>query len=170
METISTEELIRETGRTYRTIKRHLAAAGVAPVGRDGRRVLFGASAARAALLARIAGAGNDEDAEGERQHHRAIREHYAALTAKAEYETLIDGLIPRDDVEACLLFVEGAIGSLLGAFPGQNAPALCAETDIHEIHAMLTEACRAVLDDIGLAIERQKKPSPRASGYMVAT
>ena len=68
------------------------------------------------------------------------------------------------------MLFVEGAMRSLLGAFPGQNAPALCAETDIHEIHAMLTEACRAVLDDIGLAIERQKKPSPRASGYMVAT
>lgn len=170
METATIEDLIRETGRTYRTIKRHLAAAGVESVGRAGQRILYEASAARAALLARIAGAGNDEDAEGERQHHRAIREHYAALTAKAEYETLIDGLIPRDDVEACLLFVEGAIGSLLGAFPGQNAPALCAETDIHEIHAMLTEACRAVLDDIGLAIERQKKPSPRASGYMVAT
>ncbi len=170
METATIEDLIRETGRTYRTIKRHLAAAGVESVGRAGQRILYEAPAARAALPARIAGAGNDEDADGEFQRNRAIREHYAALTAKAEYETLIDGLIPRDDVEACLLFVEGAMRSLLGAFPGQNAPALCAETDIHEIHAMLTEACRAVLDDIGLAIERQKKPSPRASGYMVAT
>lgn len=158
METISTEELIRETGRTYRTVKRHLAAAGVAPVGRDGRRVLFGASAARAALLARIAGAGNDEDAEGERQHHRAIREHYAALTAKAEYETLIDGLIPREDVETALVFVEATVRSLMDVFPDQQAPILCAVSDMNEVQALLTEACQQVLLDVGKAIERHKK------------
>lgn len=162
METATIEDLIRETGRTYRTIKRHLAAAGVESVGRAGQRILYEAPAARAALPARIAGAGNDEDAEGERQHHRAIREHYAALTAKAEYETLIDGLIPREDANAALRFVETAMCSLLSKFPEQNAPALSAVSDIHETHALLTNACRKVLDDLGKAIERQKKATTR--------
>jgi len=169
METVTVEQLTRETGRGYRTIRRHLALANVEPVGRVGQRVLFQADLARAAMLARIAAPCNAEDAS-EFNRHRALREKYAALTARTEYETLIDSLIARDDVDACLRFIETTMRSLLGVFPEQNAPALCAETDIHEIHAMLTEACRAVLDDIGLAIERQKKPSPRASGYMVAT
>lgn len=157
METISTEELIRETGRTYRTVKRHLALAGVESVGRDGRRVLYLAAAARAALPAKKAAPGNDEDA-GEFQRHRAIREHYAALTAKTEYKTLIDGLIPREDVETALLFVETTMRSLADVFPDQNAPILCATTCIHETHALLTAACRAVLDNLGRAIERRKK------------
>mgnify|MGYP001447699494 FL=1 len=157
METISTEELIRETGRTYRTVKRHLAAAGVAPVGRDGRRVLFGASAARAALPAKKAAPGNDEGA-GEFHQHRALRERYAALTAKAEYETLIDGLIPREDVETALVFVEATVRSLMDVFPDQQAPILCAVSDMNEVQALLTEACQQVLLDVGKAIERHKK------------
>jgi len=35
METITAEDLIRETGRSYRFVKRRLADAGLAPVGRD---------------------------------------------------------------------------------------------------------------------------------------
>lgn len=91
-------------------------------------------------------------------QTARAVREKYAALTAKAQYETMIGNLIEREDVDACLRFIGATVRSLMDSFPDQNAPVLCAETDIHEIHAMLTDACRAVLEDIGLAIERQKK------------
>jgi len=157
LETISTEELIRESGRTYRTVKRHLALAGVESVGRDGRRVLYLAAAARAALPARIAAPATDEDA-GEFQRHRAIREHYAALTAKAEYEALIDGLIPREDFETALFFVEATMRTLMNEFPDQYAPVLCAVSDIHEVNALLTEACSNVQLALGRAIERQNQ------------
>ncbi len=157
METVTVEQLTRETGRGYRTIRRHLALANVEPVGRVGQRVLYQADLARAALPARIAAPGNGE-AAGEFQRSRAVREKYAALTAKAEYETRIACLIPREDVDACLRFVETAICSLMNKFPEQNAPALSAVSDIHETHALLTDACRNVLDDLGKAIERQKK------------
>ena len=161
METATIEDLIRETGRTYRTIKRHLAAAGVESVGRAGQRILYEAPAARAAVPARTAAPGNGEDA-GEFQRSRAVREKYAALTAKSQYKTLISGLIPREDANAALRFVETAMCSLLSKFPEQNAPALSTVSDIHETHALLTNACRKVLDDLGKAIERQKKATTR--------
>ena len=91
-------------------------------------------------------------------QAARAVKEKYAALTAKAEYETLMGNLIAREDVDAVLRFVGATVRSLLDVFPDQYAPVLCATTDIHETHAALTDACRAVMDDIGLAIERQKQ------------
>ncbi len=162
METITAEDLIRETGRSYRFVKRRLADAGLAPVGRDGRRVLYQADLARAALPARIAAPGNGEEDAGEFQRNRAVREKYVALTAKAQYETMIGNLIEREDVDACLRFVETTVHSLLGKFPEQNAPALSAVSDIHETHALLTNACRKVLDDLGKAIERQKKATTR--------
>ena len=43
-----------------------------------------------------------------------------------------------------------------MDVFPDQQAPILCAVSDIHEVNALLTEACRNVLVDIGSAIERQ--------------
>lgn len=89
-------------------------------------------------------------------QAARAVREKYAALKAKAEYETLIGNLIPREDVDAALRFVGATIRSLMDVFPDQQAPILCAVSDIHEVNALLTEACRNVLVDIGSAIERQ--------------
>ena len=157
METISAEELIRETGRTYRTVKRRLADAGVEPVGRDGRRILYLAVPARAALPAKKAAPVNNEGV-GEFHQHRAIREHYAGLTAKAEYEALIDGLIPREDVETALVFVEATMRTLMNEFPDQYAPVLCAVSDIHEVNALLTEACRNVQLALGRAIERQNQ------------
>lgn len=157
METITAEDLIRETGRSYRFVKRRLADAGLKPVGLDGRRIIFEADLARAAVPARTAAPGNGEDA-GEFHQHRALRERYAALTAKAEYETLIDGLIPREDVETALVFVEATVRSLMDVFPDQQAPILCAVSDMNEVQALLTEACQQVLLDVGKAIERHKK------------
>ena len=37
------------------------------------------------------------------------------------------------------------------------TAPLVVASTDMNEIHATLTDACRNVLADIGAAIERQQ-------------
>ena len=106
------------------------------------------------------AGGGNDGTIDkigSNYQAARAVKEKYAALTAKAEYETLMGNLIAREDVDAVLRFVGATVRSLLDVFPDQYAPVLCATSDIHETHAALSDACRAVLDDIGLAIERQK-------------
>jgi hypothetical protein len=91
-------------------------------------------------------------------QTARAVKEKYAALTAKAEYEALIGNLIPREDVDAALRFVGATVRSLMDVFPDQNAPVLCAVSDIHEVHAQLTDACREVLAQLGAAIDRQKQ------------
>lgn len=91
-------------------------------------------------------------------QTARAVKEKYAALTAKAEYETLIGNLIPREDVDAVLRFVGATVRSLMDVYPDQNAPVLCAVSDIHEVHAHLTDACREVLAQLGAAIDRQKQ------------
>lgn len=91
-------------------------------------------------------------------QTARAVKEKYAALTAKAEYETLIGNLIPREDVDAALRFVGATVRSLMDVFPDQNAPVLCAVSDLHEVHAHLTDACREVLAQLGAAIDRQKQ------------
>lgn len=91
-------------------------------------------------------------------QAARAVREKYAALKSKAEYETIIGNLIPREDVDAALRFVGATVRSLMDVFPDQQAPILCAVSDIHEVNALLSDACRNVLVEIGSAIERQKK------------
>ena len=40
----------------------------------------------------------------------------------------------------------------------GTTAPILCAVSDMNEVQALLTDACRNVLLDVGQAIERHKK------------
>lgn len=66
--------------------------------------------------------------------------------------------LIARDDVEAAMKFIGAAVRAAMEVFPDQNAPVLCAVTDLNETHALLTEACRNVLLDIGAAVERQRE------------
>lgn len=66
--------------------------------------------------------------------------------------------LIARDDVDGAMRFLGAAMRAAMEVFPDQNAPVLCAVTDLNEIHATLTEACRNVLTDIGAAIERQQQ------------
>ena len=66
--------------------------------------------------------------------------------------------LIARDDVEAAMKFIGAAIRAAMEVFPDQNAPVLCAVTDLNETHALLTEACRNVLLDVGAAVERHRE------------
>jgi hypothetical protein len=54
--------------------------------------------------------------------------------------------------------FLGAALRAAMDVFPDQTAPVLCAVTDLNETHALLTEACRNVLLDIGAAIERQRE------------
>jgi hypothetical protein len=52
--------------------------------------------------------------------------------------------------------FLGAAVRAALDVFPDQTAPILAPTTDLNETHALLTEACRSALYDIGVAIERQ--------------
>jgi phage terminase Nu1 subunit (DNA packaging protein) len=70
--------------------------------------------------------------------------------------------LIAREDVDAAMKFLGASVRAAMDVFPDQTAPVLCAVTDLNETHAMLTEACRNVLHDIGVAIERQREQMAR--------
>lgn len=72
--------------------------------------------------------------------------------------------LIAREDVEAAMKFIGAAVRAAMEVFPDQNAPVLCAVTDLNETHALLTEACRNVLLDVGAAVERQREQLSQAS------
>lgn len=65
--------------------------------------------------------------------------------------------LIHRDDVDAAMKFLGAAVRAAMEVFPDQTAPLVVATTDMNEIHATLTDACRNVLADIGAAIQRQQ-------------
>lgn len=71
--------------------------------------------------------------------------------------------LIAREDVEAAMKFIGAAVRAAMEVFPDQNAPVLCAVTDLNETHALLTEACRNVLLDVGAAVERQREQLSQA-------
>lgn len=64
--------------------------------------------------------------------------------------------LIAREDVDAAMKFIGASVRAAMDVFPDQTAPVLSAVTDLGETHALLTEACRNVLHDIGVAIEQQ--------------
>jgi len=73
--------------------------------------------------------------------------------------------LIAREDVDAAMKFLGASVRAAMDVFPDQTAPVLCAVTDLNETHALLTEACRNVLHDIGVAIERQQGQLQRNGG-----
>lgn len=97
-------------------------------------------------------------------QASRAVKEKYAALRARAEYEQLIGNLIPREDVEAAMRFIGGAVRAALEVFPDQTAPLVAPVTDLAEVHELLRDRCNEALYGIGDAIERQKNEMAKAT------
>ena len=91
-------------------------------------------------------------------QASRAVKEKYAALKAKAEYETMIGDLIPREDVDAAMRFIGGAVRAAFDVFPDQTAPLVAPIADLAEIHETLSQACRDALHGIGDAIKQQQE------------
>jgi len=90
-------------------------------------------------------------------QTARAFKEKYSALKAKAEYETMIGDLISREDVEAAMRFIGGAVRAALEVFPDQTAPLVAPVSNLAEIHEILTQSARDALHGIGEAIKRQQ-------------
>ena len=72
--------------------------------------------------------------------------------------------LIAREDVDAAMRFLGAAVRAAMDVFPDQTAPVICAVSDLNETHALLTDACRNVLADIGQAIERQQAAMQRGA------
>ena len=85
----------------------------------------------------------------------RAIKEKYAALTAKIDYETKMGALVPREDVDAAMRFIGAAVRSALDVLPDQTAPLVAPITDMAEIHEVLAEACRNALQNVNSIIAR---------------
>ena len=73
--------------------------------------------------------------------------------------------LIAREDVENAMRFLGAAVRAAMDVFPDQTAPILAPVADLNETHALLTEACRNVLFDIGAAIERQREQLSTTKG-----
>lgn len=114
-----------------------------------------------AARSEKTAGHAQDKNAKNDAgmrlQDSRAIKEQYAALKAKAEYETLIGDLVPREDVDAAMRFIGGAVRAALDVLPDQTAPLVAPTTNLAECHETLTDACREALQGIVAAVDRQK-------------
>ena len=90
-------------------------------------------------------------------QAARAVKEKYAALKAKAEYETLIGDLVPREDVDAAMRFIGASVRAALDVLPDQTAPLVAPITNLAECHETLTDACREALQGIVAAMDRQE-------------
>ncbi len=103
-------------------------------------------------------GSAADDKVGSSYQAARAVKEKYAALSAKAEYEKQIGNLIPKEDVDAALRFIGGAVRAAFDVFPDQNAPLVAPVNDLAEVHEILTQSCRDALATIGDAIARQTK------------
>lgn len=97
---------------------------------------------------------GQDErlvDAKLRKESAQADQEEMKAAQMRGE-------LIPREDVEAAMKFIGGAVRSALEVFPDQTAPLVAPISDLAEIHEVLAQACRDALHNVGDAIDRQKK------------
>jgi AcrR family transcriptional regulator len=88
-------------------------------------------------------------------QAARAMNEHYKALRAKAEYEQMIGNLLARDDVDAAMRNIGAAVRAALDVLPDQTAPLVGPVTDLHEVHTLLSDACRNVLRGLGETLAR---------------
>lgn len=72
--------------------------------------------------------------------------------------------LISREDVEAAMRFIGGAVRAALEVFPDQTAPLVAPVTDLAEVHELLRDRCNEALYGIGDAIERQKNEMAKAT------
>ena len=95
----------------------------------------------------------------------KARKESAQADQEEMKAAQMAGNLIAREDVENAMRFLGAAVRAAMDVFPDQNAPVLCAVADLNETHALLTDACRNVLHDIGVAIERQMAATQSKGG-----
>ena len=138
------------TGGRFDVARRHAAAR----IGRDKNGAGISQSRSTSETIAkRDADDPRDErlvDAKTRKESAQADQEEMKAAQ-------MAGNLIAREDNDAAMRFLGAAVRAAMEVFPDQTAPIVCAVTDLNETHALLTDACRNVLADIGAAIERQQ-------------
>lgn len=115
-------------------------------------------AAARAAQAAPPAAAAPSQDGDrigNSYQAARAVKEKYNALQSKLEYERQVGDLIPRADVETALRALGAAVRAQLDLLPDQVAPLVAPVADLDDCHAILADAARAALHQLGQQVER---------------
>ena len=85
----------------------------------------------------------------------RARREHYAALTAKLDYERAVGKLCETAAVKFAGMDAGARVRAALEQLPDQLAPELAAAGSEERIHALLVEHVEMLLEDLAHKLER---------------
>ena len=85
----------------------------------------------------------------------RAIRERYAAMILRLEYEEKSGKLVEKGELKLKLAKLHMAVRDALRTIPDRVAPILAAETDQAKIHAMLLKEIGQALEGLGDAVGR---------------
>lgn len=148
------------------SLRRLAETAGARPDVADRHAAARGGALPAAGPSAPPPGAAAPDDRIGNSyQAARAVKEKYAALKAKADYETQIGNLIRGEDVEAAFRAVGGAVRAALDVMPDQVAPVIAPVTDLEDAHALLTEAGRSILNGVHDAIKRAQAELRQTEG-----
>ena len=154
----ASEKFIEQTGGGRPDVAQRHASAKTAKKATEAKKTNgIGGEQKTAHAPTAQAGAADHERIGNSLQASRAVKEKYSALKAKAEYETMIGNLVPREDVDAAMRFIGTAVRAVLDVFPDQTSPLVAPVTDLAEIHETLAQACRDALHSIGDAIKRQQ-------------
>ncbi len=97
-------------------------------------------------------------------QGARALKEKYAALSAKLEYEKAAGDLIAKADVDASLISFATSVRAKLEQMADQLAPVLGPVTDLDEVHALLSEHARGLLVAVSEDMERAARAASAAA------
>jgi len=82
-------------------------------------------------------------------QKSKAMREHYNALAAKADYEERIKTLLNTEEARAAVADGDTVIRNRLESLPDILAPQLAAETDEQKIRSLLIDYIESLLGDL---------------------
>lgn len=82
-------------------------------------------------------------------QAAKAVNEKYKALTAKAEYETLIGKLVDADEARLFAADLAASFRSALEILPDRLAPELVPLSDTEAVRAVLVESFEQALTDM---------------------
>jgi hypothetical protein len=88
----------------------------------------------------------------------QARKESAGADLLELERAQKLGALIAREDADAAMKFIGGALRAALDIMPDQTAPLVAPITGLDEVHALLREAAQSVLASVGEAIERQRR------------
>lgn len=110
-----------------------------------------GQGSAQAGEAARRTGGETRADAQ-------ARKESAAADLLEMELAEKRGNLLAREDVELAMKSIGAAVRAALEVLPDQTAPLVAPVTDMHEVHALIADACRNVLHNLGTAVERERE------------